>query len=153
VAPFKARGLLTHPSDSTAAAAIAATLVFAGCGPDAGTDARDAGNPVRDSEERRAARAIERLERAINARDATRVCEHILARKTTGRRCIRDLEMLFRHPVYQKFDVTVRDVTINGRTGHAQVVLRIRGQARKEWEIYRVIKERGEWRVGLPLGG
>ena len=98
-----AHALLTHASEATVVAAIAAALVLGGCGPGAGERAPDAGTAVRDGEERRAARAIERLERAINARDAIRICEHRLARKTTGKRCVQDLGMLFRHPVYQRF--------------------------------------------------
>jgi hypothetical protein len=131
-----------------------AALVCGGCasggGPEATTDAGDAPGP---SDERRVARVVMSLQEAINRGDATRVCEQLLARETTGRRCIRDLNVLFRHPIYRKFRIDVRKVTIKGERATARVVLKIRGGTRAEHETYRLIRQDGEWRVALPIGG
>jgi hypothetical protein len=136
---------------------VAAALVWSGCGGATETPNQGTSTPSTvdgsSAEERQVARVIERLEDAIRRADARRACTRILARETTGRRCIDDLGLVLRHPMYRRFEITVRDVTLNDGRATARVVLRIRGEAGGERETYRLVREGSEWRVALRLGG
>jgi hypothetical protein len=130
----------------------AAALALTGCG--GGGSGADTPHRVdATADERQATRAIERLEDAINKGEARRICNEILAEETTGPKCTHDTTLLLRHPMYRRFAATVRDVNVTGERATALVVLKITSDERGERESYPLVKEGGEWRVAIRLGG
>ena len=139
--------------------AAAAALAITGCESGAETSKGSRGTQgvvtAISAEKRQVVRVIERFEDAVNKGDARRICRTLLARQSSGKRCIRDLGMLFRHPIYRNFEISVRRVTIRGRRATANVVLRIRTRngTRGERDKYSLVKEDGEWRLRLQIRG
>ncbi len=136
--------------------AAAGALAISSCGSGADSPNKSATRDVANAssaEERRAARVIEHFEDAANKEDARRACQELLARESTGKRCVQDLALLFSQPAYRTLEITVREVAVRGRTATARVVLRIGRATRGERETYSLVKEDGEWRLALRVGG
>jgi hypothetical protein len=130
-----------------------AAVAIAGCGPVASRDSSSAFK----GEQRLVANAIEDLQSAGQHHDAAQICSDLLAAdlvrkirqagRVSGGTCAQRLKKSLEDA--DDFELTVRRVTISGRTARAVVVAGASGATDRRTETFRLVKEGTptRWRI------